>query len=67
VHLGMSSLELREGGAKSVMRDMRYMWSEIDSPLFITHQLDSLWMKKRTASRAVAPGGPAERHQGKER
>jgi hypothetical protein len=42
VHLGMSSLELREGGAKSVMRDMRYMWSEIDSPLFITHQLDSL-------------------------
>lgn len=30
---GMLILEAREGGANMVMSDMRYMWSEIDSPL----------------------------------
>ena len=32
VQRGMSSFERREGGARRVSMDMRYMWSAIDSP-----------------------------------
>lgn len=35
----MSILEDSEGGANMVMRDMRYIWSEIDSPLTMLVEL----------------------------
>jgi hypothetical protein len=33
VQWGIFSFEEREAGANIVIRDMRYMWSEMDSPL----------------------------------
>lgn len=42
---GMFSREERAGGASMVMMDMRYMWSEIDSPSWIP--------KRRHPSRLV--------------
>lgn len=45
MHFGISSFEARDGGVSSVIIDIRYMWSEMDSPW--------LMPKRRQPSRFV--------------